>query len=96
MTAHSRPASVPVPGMGWWLQLGRGLVRRPRLWVTAVVVLLRTARPRWWRSAPFLPVPDAAYLRFRMETQYGGDGTTVPDPDDVLAYLRWCHRTGTR
>lgn len=89
-------SDVPVPHLGWWLALVRALLRRPHLWGTAVVVLLRTARPGWWRSAPFLPTPDPAYLRFRMETQYGGDGSTVPDPDDVVTYLGWCHRTGTR
>ena len=46
------------------------------------------SRPRWWRRAPFLPIPDADYLRFRLETQYGTGG--APDPDDVVVYLRWC------
>jgi hypothetical protein len=89
-------SAVAVPGPRWWLALAGALVRRPWLWWTAVVVLLRTARPDWWRTAPFLPVPDTDYLRFRMETQYGGDGTAVPDPDDVITYLAWCHRTGSR
>ncbi|NLD75774.1 MAG: hypothetical protein GX643_03810 [Acidimicrobiales bacterium] len=88
--------SVTVPGPTWWLRLSRELLRRPHLWATAVGVLLRTARPGWWRSAPFLPLPDATYLRFRMETQYGGDGTTTPDPHDVVTYIAWCRRTGTR
>lgn len=37
---------------------------------------------------PFLPLPDRGYLRFRVETQYGADGT--PDPRDVVTYLEWC------
>jgi hypothetical protein len=45
-------------------------------------------RPRWWRRAPFLPLPDAAYLRFRLETQYGRDG--APAAGDLVTYLTWC------
>lgn len=37
---------------------------------------------------PFLPIPDRAYLRFRLETQYGADG--APAPRDLATYLRWC------
>jgi hypothetical protein len=43
----------------------------------------------WWRQRPFLPVPDAAYLRFRLTTQYGGDGAHM-QPADVVNYLAWC------
>jgi hypothetical protein len=41
---------------------------------------------------PFLPLPDAAYSRFRLVTQYGGDGDHAPVPADVLNYLTWCRR----
>jgi len=53
-----------------------------------VAQTLRLARPGWWRRRPFLPLPDPGYLRFRLETGYGPAGE--PEPDDVLAYLRWC------
>jgi hypothetical protein len=43
----------------------------------------------WWRRAPFLPLPDAAYLRFRLQTAYGS-GDRDPDPHDVITYLHWC------
>ncbi len=88
--------SAPVPGGRWWLQLAWALLHRPHLWGAAVALLLRTARPGWWRSPPFLPLPDADYLRFRMETQYGGDGTAVPETGDVITYLGWCRRTRAR
>jgi hypothetical protein len=52
---------------------------------------LRLAAPGWWRRRPFLPIPDAAYLRFRLQTQYG-DVDHDPEPDDVIAYLVWCRR----
>ena len=64
------------------------VLAHPSLWATALRQAARMTRPGWWRRPPFLPVPDPAYLRFRLETQYGTDGT--PDPGDVLVYLRWC------
>ena len=60
----------------------------PSLWPTALRQVGRMSRPQWWRRAPFVPIPDADYLRFRLETQYGTDGP--PDPGDVLVFLRWC------
>ena len=68
------------------------VVVRPSLWGTAIVQLFRLARPGWWRRAPFLPVPDRDYLRFRLETQYGDPEHRV-EPADLLAYLRWCRTT---
>ena len=50
-------------------------------------------RRGWWRRAPFLPLPDPAYLRFRLETQYGGD--REPDPADLVTYLHWCRSVRT-
>lgn len=69
------------------------VVVRPRLWVTAVRQLVRLTPHGWWKRAPFLPVPPADYLEFRLVTQYGGEHglsrgnvRTV----DVLDYLSWC------
>jgi hypothetical protein len=67
------------------------VVVRPSLWGTAVRQVWRLARPGWWRQSPFLPVPDRAYMRFRLETQYG-DPTHRAEPGDVVAYLDWCRR----
>jgi hypothetical protein len=61
---------------------------RPSYWLAAVTVLGRMVPRGWWRRAPFLPLPSRSYVRFRMQTQYGGESSrpTVPD---VLRYLRW-------
>lgn len=75
-------------GTGWWPRAFWSVLRRPSLWAVAVGQLLRLARPGWWRRAPFLPLPDPAYLAFRLETQYGS--APEVDPEDVVAYLRWC------
>jgi hypothetical protein len=65
------------------------VARRPGLWATAVRQLGRTARPGWWRTAPFLPVPASGYLAFRAVTQYGRTDRP-PAPEDVVDYLAWC------
>jgi hypothetical protein len=65
------------------------VARHPSLWWVAVRQARRLAAPGWWRRPPFLPLPDRDYLRFRMVTQYG-DPEHPPEPDDLVAYLRWC------
>lgn len=54
--------------------------------------LLRVAwrfRSRDWQSRfPFLPLPDRAYVRWRMYTAYG-DYDAIPSADDVERYARW-------
>lgn len=74
----------------WAARTSGAILRRPSLWATAVAQLFSLARPRWWRRAPFLPVPDAAYLRFRMMTVYGGDGSALGPSEDVVDFLSWC------
>lgn len=65
------------------------IARRPSLWPTALRQGWRMIPRRWWRRAPFLPLPDRAYLEFRVLTQYG-DNRRRPEPADVLNYLQWC------
>lgn len=78
---------VTVPRMGAGAVLA--VARRPALWGTAVVELFALAPTGWWRRKPHLPLPDAAYLRFRMETMYGR-ADAEPEPGDVVTYLEWC------
>jgi hypothetical protein len=73
-----------------WLRVVAAVAGRPALWPTALRQARRLARPRWWGRPPFLPLPDPAYVRFRIVTQYGGDGDRAPVPADVLNYLSWC------
>ena len=67
------------------------VAKSPPLWVTALRQVARLAPPGWWRRWPLLPLPDPGYLRFRLQTMYGGEGRS-PAAADVLAYLWWCKR----
>jgi hypothetical protein len=67
----------------------RAVLPRPRLWVPAARILARTARRDWWRRPPFLPLPSADYVRFRMLTNYG-EADAAPTSDDIVHYLSWC------
>ena len=51
------------------------MLRRPDLWWTGVRQAQVLAPDGWWRRPPHLPLPDPAYLRFRMVTAHGGDGS---------------------
>lgn len=69
------------------------VVIRPHLWITAVRQAIRLTPTGWWKSAPFLPLPPADYLEFRLVTQYGGGhGSSRPtaSTEDVIDYLAWC------
>ena len=68
---------------------GVAVLVRPRLWVIAATQLIALAPRGWWHRWPPLPLPDPAYLRFRLVTQYG-DPERTPDVADVLTYLHWC------
>jgi hypothetical protein len=65
------------------------VLRHPSLWVTAIRQAVRLAGRGWWRRPPYLPLPDRGYLGFRLVTAYGSADRS-PDPDDLVAYLRWC------
>lgn len=67
----------------------RAIAPRPRLWGPALKLTARSTPRHWWRQRPFLPVPSAEYVRFRLLTQYG-DAAAVPTVDDVVHYLEWC------
>lgn len=78
-----------------WLATAAAVAARPRLWPAALVQVRRLAPRRWWARPPFLPLPDRAWLRFRMETQYG-DPDHPPVPDDVVAWLAWARQSARR
>ena len=88
VTAPSADARRADASIGWLARAAIAVGRHPSLWLTAVVQLMRLAPRGWWRRAPFLPLPDPAYLHFRLQTQYGEDRPA--EPSDVVTYLHWC------
>ena len=75
--------------VGTLLRIAAAVLRQPRLWLTALRQWRRTTPSDWWKHRPFIPAPSAAYLRFRLVTQYG-DANARVEPADVLNYLAWC------
>jgi len=63
-------------------------VRRPRLIPLLLGASWAFRARHWYRRPPFLPVPSASYLRWRMETAYG-DPDAVPTPEELERFLRW-------
>lgn len=93
-SAPSSPSSLPSSGS--WGSLVTRLSLRALVNPRLALDLLRTAwafrRRDWWRSAPFLPVPDRKYLRWRMYTAYGEEDA-VPPLEDVIDFARWRRET---
>ena len=79
-----------------WGTLITRLTLRAALHPRLALDLLRTGwafrRRDWWRRAPFLPLPDRAYLRWRMYTAYA-DESAVPPIEDVVRFARWRRET---
>jgi hypothetical protein len=74
------------------LRLAVRCARHPALAADLLRVAWRFRRREWYRRPPFLPVPDRAYLAWRMHTAYG-DHHAVPPVDDIERYARWARRT---
>lgn len=97
MSASSPSPSAPpdsrAPSWGRLLAalLGRAIVN-PRLALDLLKMAWAFRRLRWWSQAPFLPLPDPAYLRWRMYTAYGDEGA-VPPAVDVIRFARWRRET---
>lgn len=81
---------------GSWARLARRLAFRGLVSPRLGIDLLRTGwafrRRAWWRRAPYLPIPDRRYLRWRMYTAYGSEDA-VPPVDDVIRFARWRRET---
>ncbi len=69
---------------------GRALAN-PGLAIDLLRVAWRFRARRWYRRAPFLPLPPREYVRWRMHTAYG-DHDAVPPAEDVVRYARWVRR----
>jgi hypothetical protein len=64
----------------------------PRLGIDLVHTGWAFRRRKWWRTRPFLPLPDRTYLRWRMYTAYA-DPDAIPPVEDVIRFARWRRTT---
>lgn len=75
-----------------WLRLSLRLALRgvmnPRVGSDLLRVAWRFRSLNWYRRFPFLPLPDAMYVRWRMHTAYGSYDA-VPSVNEVERYARW-------
>jgi hypothetical protein len=63
-------------------------LRRPRT-IPHLVGAAWAFRARgWFRRFPFLPLPSASYMRWRLETAYG-DPEAVPPEEELVRFLEW-------
>jgi hypothetical protein len=88
--------AMPLPrssavGRSWsrlTLALAGRALRSPSLALDLLRVLWNFRARDWYRRPPFLPLPPAEYVRWRMHTAYG-DYDAIPPVDDVVRYARW-------
>lgn len=78
--------------LGLVLRLSARAIVSPRLAVDLVRTAWAFRRRGWWRTPPFLPVPDRTYLRWRMYTAYA-DEDAIPPAEDVVRFARWRRET---
>ena len=89
-------AGGPVPdrSAGRWRPRCGAVLPHPSLWRTGLRQVAPAAPARdggAGRRSSRCPAPD--YLRFRMETAYGGRRRPARrSPTDLVTYLRWCRR----
>lgn len=83
---------MAAPDRGSWgsltLALSLRALMRPRLALDLIAAAWAFRRRGWWSIPPFLPLPDRAYLRWRMYTAYG-DEEAVPPLRDIERFVRW-------
>jgi hypothetical protein len=68
-------------------------LRNPGLVPLLLAAAWRFRRRDWYRSPPFLPLPPAPYIAWRLHTAYGAEDA-LPPAADLRRYLRWTRRMG--
>ncbi len=91
MHAEGEAKGTPGSWAGLSLRLALRTLVNPRLAVDLLRVLWSFRARQWYRKPPFLPLPPATYIRWRMYTAYG-DEAAVPPVEDVIRFARWRRR----
>jgi hypothetical protein len=74
-------------------ELSQYLARHPSKLPVVLRAGWRLRARRWWRHAPFLPLPDKAYWDFRLVTVTGSLSGTL-SIEEILDAARWSVRQG--
>lgn len=70
------------------LRLAGLTARQPGLIPALLRAAWRFRARQWYRRPPFLPLPPASYLSWRLITAFGDEGA-VPPAAALRRYLRW-------
>ena len=73
-----------------WRVAARSLLK-PRLLALLLLAGWRFRRRGWYRRPPFLPLPSADYMNWRLHTAFGDD-TSALNVRNLESYLRWTMR----
>jgi hypothetical protein len=68
--------------------LARHLRHHPQDARVLLIAVWRMRATKWWRRAPFLPLPDRAYWRFRLATATGSP-TGSPGVREMVEFAKW-------
>ena len=84
-----------MPSTSLFSSIFRTVLRYPLTLFDALSVGWAVRRRNWYKRPPFLPVPPARYLRWRVETAYG-DEHAGPSTLETRRFLRWAARLRRR
>ncbi len=90
-TASAAAPAAASSGSSWIGLVSTLAVRaliNPPLAVDLLRVAWRFRHRKWYARFPFLPLPAATYVKWRMYTAYG-DEAAIPPARDVIAFARW-------
>jgi hypothetical protein len=74
------------------LQLTLRALASPRLAIDLLRLTWAFRRRGWWKTLPFLPLPEPGYMRWRMYTAYGREDA-IPPTVDVIRFAQWRRET---
>ena len=82
-------SSSKLPAQLISVELVLAILRRPDLWPAALRSAQDHAPKNWWRRRPFVPLPDPAWISFRLETAYGRDQDQPVGAKEFVTWLEW-------
>ena len=91
--AYSHRGLRSIMNYGYVFRLAATAAMRPRLALTLVRIAWRMRARDWYRRPPFLPLPTARYVAWRLHTAFG-DVDHSPDAAELERYATWVRWMG--